>query len=581
MGEIDTKRIESVQSQISIFGQKSEWRKFRSTSIGVRSLQDAEKEKELGFLLKELASYKVQLEIEESANHQFLLELEICRKTISEMSSQLKKSEAAREQYIKDLEESKTSMDKLESENNEISSRLLENEKAREQLMSDINDLKATQELLRAELAAAEESKQAAQRQSSLVETAVNMEKEMNEELLKHVSELNETILLSKQAANESEEDKSTIMLQEEMQVAASEMMQAHEDLEEMRKQLDAAKDLENQLMNKSLLINSLRSELALVKESSIDAVNNLNRLKLEMETMELANSEHVMYIESMETELKQSQEELLNAREDIACLEQQIELIQVEMQKAEEKATGFKEREREAQVEIALLKSEIHKAKAKVAAAEAAEARANSIKLGFQLAVQNLAVEAEEAKKEKLRLEQTAVYASGVADSTCPISELGSSMVEEMGTNNTNANPTSAEFSSGITISLEKYDPLVQKSVEADKVKHSPTQDNSHLSESGNAYELEILKKEVEAANIEIRDLRCIANQAVERASRAESAKAAIEDQLRKWREHRQRKKLALAAHREESNLKHHNPPKGANSSVYLPLGKVLNMRF
>lgn len=541
-----------------------------------RCKQD-EEDKELDFVLKDLASCRVQLEIQESANMQTLLKLEVCHKTIEQLSAQVKKSEADRQKCIKEFEAAnKDRIDTLESENKEITTQLLESVKAQELLLFSVNNLKATQELLKQKLAAAEESKQSALNQVKLMETAVDTEKQKSEELLKHISELNEAILLSKLAAIEAEKEKTAISLNkdEEIHVAASEAMQTHEQLEEIRKQLDEAKDLENQLLNKSLLVDSLQSQLAHVRESYISAVNDLNMLKLEMECMENHNSERVIYMESMETELKQSQEELLNAKDVIDSLKHQIEVVTVEMQKARENMAEIQEKEKEAQVEIALLKSEVHRGKAKIAAAEAAEARVKSSKLGLYLAVQQLAVEAENAKKEAQRLKQKALHAEGIVDTENLIGEQEMLMAEESAIEAAISCPDSSGLWSGIMISADEYESLVQKSAIAD-------QDSLHSLVSENAYELESLKKELESKNAEIRDLKSAANEAVRRANMAENAKVAIEDQLRKWREQRQRRRAILAALREEATLRESNPPLSEKSSTYVPLAEVLNMKF
>eukprot|EP00268_Persea_americana_P066753 TRINITY_DN9127_c0_g1_i1.p1 TRINITY_DN9127_c0_g1~~TRINITY_DN9127_c0_g1_i1.p1 ORF type:complete len:574 (+),score=196.26 TRINITY_DN9127_c0_g1_i1:213-1934(+) len=573
MGEIDTKPLESVKAQLSMFGQKSERRKFRSAGCG------DEEDRELDFVLKELASYKVQLEIQESANMQALLKLEGCQKTIEELSAQVKKSEADRDKYIKEFEKAKNHKDILETENKEITTPLLDSKKAQELVFSSVNDLKATQGLLKEQLSAAEESEQAALNQFMLMETAVDIEKRKAEELLKHVSELNETILLSKLAATEAEKEKAAILLKkdEEIHLAASEAMQAHDQLEGMRKQLDEAKDLENELLNKSLLFDSLQSELAHVKESYISAINDLNRLKLEMECLEKYNSERAIYMESMETELKQSQEELLNATEEINSLKHQIEAVTVDMQKSRENLAEIQEKEKEGQVEIALLKSEIHKEKAKVAAAEAAEARGKSSNLGLYLAGQQLAVEAEKAKKETQRLKQKALHAESVIDTENLTREQEMFMAEEPGLKSAIAcpdSPDSSGFQSGIIISAEEYRSLLQKASKAD-------QESSQSLASENAYELENLKKELEAKTAEIRGLKSVADEATRRANMAENAKMAIEDQLRKWREQNQRRREALAALREESTLREGNPPIIEKSPSYVPLGKILNLKF
>ena len=66
-------------------------------------------------------------------------------------------------------------------------------------------------------------------------------------------------------------------------------------------------------------------------------------------------------------------------------------------------------------------------------------------------------------------------------------------------------------------------------------------------MSTPENKHELETLKKELEIATAKIREFRNRAEQAVSRAELAEKAKVAIEEQLRKWIEQKQRRNLLV----------------------------------
>ncbi|KAJ1438905.1 WEB family [Sesbania bispinosa] len=118
------------------------------------------------------------------------------------------------------------------------------------------------------------------------------------------------------------------------------------------------------------------------------------------------------------------------------------------------------------------------------------------------------------------------------------------------------------------ITMSLKDYTYLVR---EAEKA-----------SEVGSQRELSLMKKEVENASVKIAELRARAEQALSRAELAENAKAALEDKIRRHREHRQRRKAALTALREESTPKPFSPSSSHGTpGTYQPLGKVLNMKL
>ncbi|KAI3832671.1 hypothetical protein MKW98_002217 [Papaver atlanticum] len=58
-----------------------------------------------------------------------------------------------------------------------------------------------------------------------------------------------------------------------------------------------------------------------------------------------------------------------------------------------------------------------------------------------------------------------------------------------------------------------------------------------------------------------EIEKLKQFSEKAVHRAEMAERAKEAVEDQLRKWREQKQRRRVALASFRNEPVQKESKP--------------------
>ncbi|KAF9626469.1 hypothetical protein IFM89_034403 [Coptis chinensis] len=568
MGEIDTKSIESVQAALSLFGQKNDQRKHRSIStIEVQFTKFSGKmwSENQELLLTDLANYKVQVEVKEYAYKQALLKLESYNVTVDELSAQLKNCEAERDQAIEDSKEVREQIDKLESKVKEMSDLLLEARIAQEQLVHVINELNATKEELRnakAELSAAEESKVSAMKEVELMATAVDMEKEKTEELLTCVSEFNDAVLLSKVAAIEAENKYSIILSEKEkeLQVAA---VHAQEQLEEMIKRTEMMQDLENHLSERTLFIDSLQSELEQVKElhasleeAASNAMDNLDKLRSELKLLEKENSDQARYIISMETELRQSEVELKSAKEESILLNHELDMLRSEILKAKSDTDEISGKESAAQVEIALLKAQVHKGRSMIAAAEAAEERAKSVKSGQNIAVKQLAIEADKAKKETEKVE----------------TRNGEKLERD-------------DSEAQVTISAKEYESLIQKAQEADQVAPSSPHVTSHLIDySDTERELHALKTDLEAAEFEIRELKSVAKNAVNRAEQAEKAKTAVEAQLRKWREQKQKRREAAA---EESTPKGSNLPKtniatyNKTPTPYQPLSKILNMKF
>ncbi|KAM7483355.1 hypothetical protein LguiB_007938 [Lonicera macranthoides] len=527
MGEIDTKSIESVQTARCFFGEKNDLIKSKSNSY-----DEFEKEKVLQCLLKDLANCKVQLESKESAHKQALFDLAHYKKTADELSTLLEISDFERDIYINDCKEARKHIDGLESKMKEMSDELLETIQIREQLSHVTVQLNSTQEdLLSAatQLAEAREAKLDDMTKAELImETALSMEKMKTEEPLRHLSELNETILRLKMAVVEAEIEKCEVLSKKEgeLELARESVIEVQERLQSMRKELEMMVTLETQLLERSLLSDLLQAELQQAKEllSSAEgdvfyAISDKNRLKADLELKEKENLDHTRYIRSLEMELNKIKREV----EEIS------------------------KRECEAQVEVAMLKSELHKGRSKIAAAEAAEERAKGDKSGAYLALQQLALEAEEIKKENRRLK------------------------EEVSKEDLQIDESNSEADMHVTISLEEYEALVKKTEKADQI---PEPENSS--------EVEILKKELEAATVRMRELRARAEQAGSRAEVAELGKAALEEQIRRWRLQKEKRNSALAALREESisresySFKYDEAPK-----PYQPLSKILNMKF
>ncbi|KAG5027961.1 hypothetical protein JHK82_011591 [Glycine max] len=154
--EIDTKSIEPVRNAVSLFGDKSDQKKY----LAARSKSDCEKEFEV--LTKELADCKVQLEAKHAAHLQALLKLEHNQKMINELSTLLKKSDIERNKNVNECSECKALKDELESKMKEMADQNLETTaKVRDQLSHVLSALKATQRELinkETELVAARDS---------------------------------------------------------------------------------------------------------------------------------------------------------------------------------------------------------------------------------------------------------------------------------------------------------------------------------------------------------------------------------------------------------------------------------------
>ncbi|PON68916.1 WEB family [Parasponia andersonii] len=574
MGEIDTNPIESVQTAISLFNEKGDQKKTRTTGS-----DECEKERELESVLKDLASYKVQLEAKEAAYMQALLKLEHSQKKVDELSILVENSEIERDRYADECRDTTTRRDELESEAKEMADQLLETAEIREQLLRVLEELKASKgELLckEREVDSAREAELKALTQVEEMEKVLNEEREKSQEISKQVTELNEAILLLKAADIESQKENFTMLSEKdaEIEVAQMALVQAKEGLEDMEREVEMMQELENEFVFKSIFGDILElklmeatEELILSQKSAANAIFELKLIREDLELKERKNLSQEALIEAFKMEVNEVKMELKSSSELASQLMVDVEILTGDLQKAKAEIDEMRSKETEAQVEIALLKSEIHKGRSTIAAAEAAEARAENTKSRLYLAVQLLAVEAESAKKENQMLKEAADEENDQEN----VSFENSSLIDEL---NIETEDRKDNSDAHISISKKDYESLIEK---ADRI---------CMPEIENKHELENLRKELDAAMAKVAEFRNRAEQATFRAEMAEKAKAAIEGQLRKWREERQKKKAALVAlkgAREEHASRNFNTSTDENPTptYHQPLFKILNMKF
>ncbi|KAL5749146.1 hypothetical protein ACOSP7_023749 [Xanthoceras sorbifolium] len=538
MGEIDTNPIEPVQVAISLFGEKCDLSKQRSTS------SDLEKEKEKYFegVLKDLANYKLQFEAKDSAYKQVLLNLEYNRKITEELSTLLNQSEAEREKYMEDYTRATAHMEELGLKLEEMADQLSETSKICEQLLHVLDELKAAQDKLfsvqmEMELASARGLQFKAMAQAQLMESAAGMDNDKAEELLRHVSELKEDLRLTTIGA---EKVKCIILSEKDVEI------------EDLKKQLEIIEELENQLLKQS---NELLSSS---KKATSNAENDVKKLKADIQIKEIENSDQAFRIEGLVMELSQLKLELKNANEEIDLLKSNIEMLTDELGKANFERDTVKKRETEAQAEIALLKSELRKGRSRIAA------------------VPELAVEAGNARMESQKLKQgeDKIVEESEFDLINPqvdnsFQDVKLPQADDQ--SETEAERRRDEYDARITISFKEYESLIKKANKADQILVSSVKD-SYKSE----YECEL------QTMAKVGEFRTRAEQAIARAEAAEKAKTTLEERLRRWQERKEWRNTAIAALREESAPEEYsNPTYEKRPATYQPLGKVLNMKF
>ncbi|RWW73468.1 hypothetical protein BHE74_00018657 [Ensete ventricosum] len=592
MGQVDTKPFESVKTALSFFEQKAG--QNRCTSSG--------NVKDLCLLLKELANCKVQLEINKSANKQANLELEVYHKTVNDLSIQLENSVTEIDRYREKCQQAETKITKLESENKVFSQSLLRSSEHQPELLGIVDELKALKEeedVMGSEVTASGRLQTMAERRAELMGLAIFLESEQRKKLLMHISALNEAIFSSTLAVIEADKERSAsfVRMEAELHITKEALAQSHDKLEGMKDHLDMMNNMENQLFTKMIQVDYLQSELKQLEELysacsrfALDVANDATQLASEMETPERARSKYSSYLALMEAEKKRMHKELQSERDKVIDLNCQIELLSSRTQTLKHEMSEMRGREMDLEEEIATLKADLHRSRSRrILADEAAEARATSSQGGSYIAAQELALETKSSKMEpqvQKKDAESEMEMDDKADSATETKGGKSDIVDGYG---------------GMAISAKESNSLTQETGKTMRIADSPR--SSGFEQTSEA---DMLNEELEAATSRINDLRSNLEEATRRAELAEKAKAAIEDQLRKWRAEQQQSRAAadaLAKQRtkkdrnngkrstcvpsslHKSRLRHHaqGSPLDFDRTHfnYVPLAKVLNMKL
>ncbi|XP_020167722.1 uncharacterized protein [Aegilops tauschii subsp. strangulata] len=236
MAEIDTRPLESVQSALNLFEQRSDHSRFSSPD---RNGQ------EIDVVTKELATCKLQLEAKESENKQAHMKLEALRKSMQELS----------EKYDRACLDAHRRITELEADNVAITTRQ--------------SQAAAECEALRDELDVAVDELDAVKRANAYVlgevesmETRRILERESARDGLMRVLELNEAVLESAVAAIRAEEERSVYF-----QEVTLELFSSDKNLKTIRRQKETMEGMEGELLAKTVEVECLRSELIQLKD--------------------------------------------------------------------------------------------------------------------------------------------------------------------------------------------------------------------------------------------------------------------------------------------------------------------------
>ncbi|GLJ47200.1 hypothetical protein SUGI_0996380 [Cryptomeria japonica] len=416
MGEVDARPLESVKTALSLFGE---------------SIPEFEDGKKIKISCGENCTTKERdVILEQTQSTMFVEQLKNSGDIELQRQLELEKAKVMFEAFTRKLEEARKSKEraskvpalvkKLEAANPHVIQVYNEALKADlsaagEQFMMATAELEnIREELQKTKACVLTYAKSEALALEQLDKARMEAEKSNNklEELVKEIASTEQSLALLQLTCIKAEKEKDALLAAKE-----AESQKAAEMAEQSRK------DLEAKLTTTTSTMKKLQQELHLAKELetiltkvAADATQSQNDLKLKIKQ---AESDAETSLISISAELEEAEGNLKRMTEECKTLHYSAEFLKAELDQVWKDMNDSMEREAELEVSIAMLNAELHQSRSKSAAAAAAEARAKVVALDFSVALKQLAIEAERAKREAKALKEEARQANIEAENT------------------------------------------------------------------------------------------------------------------------------------------------------------------
>lgn len=243
------------------------------------------------------------------------------------------------------------------------------------------------------ELNTARDSESKALAQLKQMDTRANTDKDKIEQLHRQVSELNNAIHLSKDAAFEAKQDKLVILSVKDAEIDG------------MRKKMEIMQELENQLLENSIFIETLELKLeeandllGISHKAAFDSTMRLKLLREELELKEGNSLYQAALMEALKLQMNRTKLELKNSNDFALQMMDDLEMLTEDLQNAKVEIDEIQKRETDAKFELTLLKSELQKERSEATIQDPSQVSVSEIKQEME----NLK---EELKAERFKL--------------------------------------------------------------------------------------------------------------------------------------------------------------------------------
>ncbi|XP_025798327.1 protein WEAK CHLOROPLAST MOVEMENT UNDER BLUE LIGHT 1-like isoform X2 [Panicum hallii] len=557
-----TTPIESVKVAASKFGGSINWKTHRSQTAQQESDHD-HIILELDKLKNEISECKRQAEAAEAAKLSVFNELERTKNIIDEMTHVLERQQAIEVDAKEDLELFQFILQEMEEgvafDNSIVAEEKLNNiQERRKSLVAKVmlvkDDFRKVQEDYDSLLTETDISVRKAQ-------TAFAMSKDAErqvEELTIELQRLKEVFDLAQSTCHDAEElEKGTLMARDEDCLAwEKDLRQEEEELNQISMELSSVQELQSKLDKSSSLLLDLKNEVATYMEA-----------KLIEEAQEQESGTHKSMQEEAiilsRNELEEHRKSIAKVTDELCALKATAASLESDLNKEKAALAAIQQREAMASITIQSLKVEIKLSQQELEAVRAKEKERGDRAVGLPKVLQDAAKEANEAKsttaktQDELRKAKEEVEQAKAALSTMEFrleavlrevevaKESQRLALNALEGTKVAANIKQQGSSQMITLAVEEYASLVERSHRAEELVHEKTAAAIAQVEAAKESEsrtLSILNETYKA--LEERKQALLA--ATERADRATEGKLAMEQELRRWREENGRRRRA-----------------------------------
>ncbi|KAL9261886.1 WEAK CHLOROPLAST MOVEMENT UNDER BLUE LIGHT 1-like protein [Drosera capensis] len=574
-GIIDTTApFESVKEAVSKFGGIVDWKAHKAQTVERQKIIEQELEK----AQEEIPLYKKKSEDVEDAKLKVLKELESTKRLVEELKLNLERAQTEEHQAKQDSELAKLRVEEMEQgitdEASVAAKAQLEVAKARHAAaISELKSVKVELETMRKEYAALLTEKDEAVKKA---EEAVTESKEVErtvEELTIELISTKESLESAHAAHLEAEEQRigATMAKEQDSLAWEKELKQAEEDLENLSRQIQSAKELKTKLDAASSLLVSLKAELAAYMESKLEqdygddtAGTTVGREKKTHVKMQAAVAEAKRELEELKLHIEK-------ATDEVTCLKVAAMSLKTELETERSELANLKQREGMASVAVASLEAELERIKSEIEAVQKKEQEAKEKMLELPKQLQQASQEADGARaaadqaREELKkareeadqakagfstMESRMLAARKEIEAARAAEKLALAAIKALQESESARDADNIDSPTGVTLSLEEYYELSKCAQEAEeqankKVAAAMSQiEVARESEMKTLNQLEEIKREVAEKKEALRI-------ATQKADKAKEGKLGVEQELRRWRaEHEQRRKTGESGH-------------------------------